>query len=325
MTRRSTERWDDGDCAYSPRPFIAHRLSGLDGEDQSWLGTDIDTIKTALEMLMERRDILWDPFFARDQVPIPSDGADTPDVRGEIQGRNRRASQRSDCLIIHAYQNGSTYLGHLQARFLQGPILRPVLVLRHRRSGSFSRAWHGLEQDHPNLDVVTFEDSDLVNLVFDWFSAHANEIEASAAARRQLDAKWKPVCEALVRAIGGESPDVRAALSRALNLTPRALHELVSSPMALAALGAEHLCLLQQRYGSTIELSLALAAAREHLSDPEFEAWQAYRGEVGEARAQATLVGEMRLREEVGIFRNRPRLVTLDAWMRRERGLKRGQ
>ena len=301
MTLDSDAPWLDPSRVDSTRLFVAQRLSGLSGQEPSYLRGDISNVRAAVDMVAEERSASWAPFYACDEVPPPSDGADDPAVQLAITRRNSAAADCSDGLIVHGGKNGSAFLGHLQRGFLEGPLPRPVAVLLHENDKDASRAWKGLQYEHPTLRVLRFDDGDLSLVLCDWLRERADVLDGLAVQRRELDEQWRPVCEALAKAIGQESDDTREALAVALNRTVQGVDVLVRRPMGVAALGAQHLMVLQQRYGDLMERSVVWASARALIAQEEWEAWRQWYDQVGPDRAWRTLCDEVRERQLEGV------------------------
>lgn len=312
---------------FEPRIFFVQKVTAVQGSYRPQLEREAADLRMAFEMVAQSRAVGWDAIFAPDEFPTPAPADDGVDFRADLARRNEMACQNSDALVIDSFGNGTAYVGHIEDRFLNGPLPRQVAVLKFKGNTDFSRAWEGFLEAHPRAEIIEFSDSmSLTEGARTWMKKHAESIELMPQRRRHLDDKWRPVSAGVLRGLRGETPEVRAVLATVLGLSPRSLHALASNPQALAGLCVDHFMTLQERYSGQISEEVVLAGAALHFSPGELRMWRRWGSAPGvpEQRAFQVLRHELAQRDLAGVNKNQPMLLTMDAWIKLDRRIARG-
>lgn len=324
MVKTAVPGFEDPARIYEPRVFFVQKVTAVQGSSRPQLEREASDLRMAFEMVTQERPVGWDAIFAPEEFPTPSPADDGVDFRAALAVRNELACQNSDALVIDSFGNGTAQIGHIQDHYLNGPLPRQVAVLKSAGNTDFSRAWEGFLEAHPRAEIIEFTDSmSLTEGAMAWMKKHAEAIELMPQRRRYLNAKWRPVSAGVLRGLRDETPEVRSMLATALGLDPRSLHALVSNPQALATLCVDHFMILQERYGAMIAEECVLAGAELRFSPGELRMWRRWASSRGatDQRALQVLKHELAQRDLAGVNRNRPMLLTMEAWVKLDRGI----
>jgi len=311
--------WENTEARFDARIMVSMRFSHLQGELKEFLDGDLRDMKRAIQYACEQRTSTWHPFVTSEEIPVPralrdASVSERARARQLVLDKNRVAADHSDCLIIHSWENGSTMVGDIQRSFIEGPIVRPVVVARYSSGPGVSLAWEALADEHPQVQFVDFDRDNLIERLKDCLEGLASTIEESAVARRALEDQWRPVCGAVSRALANETPSDREQFARRLGRTPRSLHRLVNSPMQMAALPDQKANRIRTRYGEQIRTAILAEVVNDHFGARELEAWKQWASGQPRARALRVLELELKEREAAGVYKSRPQRPTTESW-----------
>lgn len=317
---RTTTRfaWEAPDTCFQPRVMVCARMSGEDPDLKRSLVSDLAEVESAINIASEKRPVPWHVLTTAKEIPVPAGSAELTraarkPLAQEVHAANLSAIDHSDCLISHAWGNGSAALGNIQRAFLEGPIRRPVFVLLSALNRKMSLEWEALEEEYCDLSIIDFDESPMLALA-ERLKEVTWDIEQAARAREAVHAQWTPIIKAVRDALGGEALETRASIARDLGRELASLQATLRSPMQFASMPGQRRDRLIERYNREIRRAVALDAAQTAFNVVERAAWTAWAKATNEQRAVDVLERELTARERVGIYAPRPQRRTPDSW-----------